>query len=110
MEFITGRVVIVGNNKNVTVKDRAFTSRVLVITKRMNKKKRNIAFMCYGKVSELVATLRKDDKVEITYFLSSNPASPSELEETKWYTTLIAKSVEKVVVEKKVNELQMKIN
>lgn len=96
MEFITGRIVIIGNNEVINKPDGSFSSLFLVIKKKMNKKVRNIAFKCYGKVADKVLKMRIDDKVEIKYFVYSNPRSGTHGHKAsdKWFTTLQAKDVE----------------
>lgn len=105
MEFITGRIVIVGNKEVINTENGSFLSVILVIKKRMNKKLRNIAFKCYGKLAEKVDEFRVNDKVEVEYFIQSNQNKKTG----RWHTDLQAKSVEKIVIQKE-NESQLKIN
>jgi hypothetical protein len=108
MEFITGRIVIVGDNRIITKKDGSFSSVIFVIKKKMNKKLRNIAFKCYGKVADKILGFRINDKIEVEYLISSTQSTNPKYS-GDWYTNLQAMSVERVVVEKTINESQIKI-
>jgi hypothetical protein len=108
MQFITGRVVIVGNKYEINKPDGSFSAIILVIKKRMNKKARNIAVKCYGKVADFVSTLNINDKVEIEYFIYSNKKTGVD---DVWMTTLQAKSVIKIPTGKKNNsDSELKFN
>jgi len=95
VQFITGRIVIVGNNQEIKTENGSFSSVILVIKKRMNKKVRNIAFKCYGKIAEQVLNYRMNDKIEIEYFLYSNQTINLSTGDS-WFTTLQVKSVERI--------------
>ena len=90
MQFIVGKVVIVGKNEVVHKENYQFSSVILVIKKRMDGKVRNIAFDCFGKVADEVLKFKKDDKVAITYYITSN------CKNEKWYVNLKEKEVMKV--------------
>jgi len=98
MQFITGRIVFIGNNQVIEKPDGSFSSVIFAIKKRMNKKPRNIAFKCYGKLADKVIVLRLDDKVEVEYLIDSKK-SDSE----RWWTNLQARGVERLITEKKDN-------
>ena len=61
--------------------------------KKMNKKMRNISFKCYGKLADEINMLRINDKVNIEYLIISNKSNTGT-----WYTTLQAKSIEKIAI------------
>lgn len=65
----------------------------------MNKKPRNIAFKCYGKLAEKVLEFRLDDKVEVEYFIDSRKSDSDD----RWWTNLQARGVERMITEKKDN-------
>lgn len=105
MQFITGRIGFIGQ-KGVIKKDNLdFSYLDFVIKKRMNKKPRNIAFRCYGRMVNEILALRLDDKIEVEYFIDSNQSKNN-----KWYTNLHAKRFEKIIKLKKENNNQLKIN
>lgn len=96
MQFITGRIGYIGK-KEVIIKDNGeFFTIIFAIKKKMNKKLRNIVFECYGKLAEQIEKMRIEDKVEVKYLIHSNLSKSG-----KWYTTLHAKSVEKVSTQNK---------
>lgn len=96
MQFITGRIITIENNGYVTTNNGDFLSLFVVITKKMDKKKRAIGFNCYGKLAEKVSTFKLNDKVEIEYIIDSHKYND------KWYTNLKAKTVSKIVTQKRV--------
>lgn len=98
MQYITGRIVILENKKEINKPDGSFLSLILVIKKKMNGKLRNIAFKCYGRVAEKVCKLRMNDKVEIEYFIYSKPteANIERGGDKVWFTNLQAKNVDRV--------------
>jgi len=103
MQFITGRVVFIGNNRIIQKENYHFSSVIFVIKKKMSGKIRNICFECVGKVADFVLSLQKDDKVEIKYFIKS------ALRNDKWLTNLQAKEVFKIEQVKK-NEEDSQLN
>ena len=104
MEFITGRLVFVGNNQVVLKEDYSFSSVIFAIKKRMDGKIRNISFECIGKVADEVLKLRIDDKIEVKFFIASF------LKNGKWYTNLRAKEIFKIeAIKKSEDESQLKI-
>jgi len=112
MQFIVGRIVIVGNNHVIKTDKGSFSSVILVIKKRMNGKFRNIAFKCYGKVADKVRSFRINDKLEIEFFIYSQSFKKNEGsgEYENWNTTLQAKAVDLYIGNKKWNEKQIKID
>ena len=98
MQFITGRIVFIGNNQIINKSDGNFSSVIFAIKKRMNKKPRNIAFKCYGKLADMVLKMRIDDKVEVEYLIDSRKSDTE-----KWWTNLQARGVERIITEKKDN-------
>jgi hypothetical protein len=108
MEFITGRVVIIGNKALIKTADSEFSCVVLVIKKRMRKKLRNIAFRCYGRLADRVTNLRVNDKIEVEFFISSNQSKNPSISD-KWYTELHAVNVDKVLPKQTNDEAQLKL-
>jgi hypothetical protein len=98
VQFITGRIVFIGNNQVIKKPDGNFSSVIFAIKKRMNKKPRNIAFKCYGKLAEKLLDLRIDDKVEVEYLIDSKKSNTDS-----WWTNLQARGVERIITEKKDN-------
>ncbi len=97
MEYITGRISFIGEINVVYKNNDSFSKLVLVIRKKVDKKNRNIAFECYGRLADKIAKeSRINDKVEVDYIIQSNMGKNNV-----WYTNLIAKSVEKLFVKKK---------
>lgn len=112
MQYITGRIVIVGEEKIIKKDNSSFSSVILLIKKKMNGKMRNIAFECFGKIAKKVLQMRIDDKVEVKYFIHSHQPKNTSLESMKnyWFTILQAKDVEKVVVEKSSNNNELNLH
>ena len=108
MQFIIGRVVIVENNQIIRKDNYEFSSVIFVIKKRMNGKIRNIAFECIGKLADQVLKLRRDDKVEVKYLISSS------YRKGRWFTNLHAKEIfkfeEKTKEAKNNNQFQLNID
>lgn len=103
MQFIVGRVVIIGNNEVIHRENYQFSSVIFVIKKKMDGVVRNICFECVGKLADEVLKLKKDDKVEVCYLIDSR------MKGSKWYTNLKAKDVIKIEKIKKKNESQLNI-
>lgn len=103
MQFITGRIVTIENKGYITTVNGDFLSLFFVITKRMDKKKRNIGFNCYGKLAEKVSTYNLKDKVEVQYIIDTNKYND------KWFTNLKAKTVDRVIDKPKKNYNQIKL-
>ena len=104
MQFVSGRIVFVGNNQVILKQDYSFSSVIFVIKKKMDGKIRNICFECIGKLADEVLKLRIDDKIEVKYLITSS------LRNGNWYTNLKAKEVFKIEAIKKINnESQLKI-
>jgi len=103
MQFIVGRVVIIGNNEVIQRENYQFSSVILIIKKKMDGVMRNICFECVGRLADEVLKLKKDDKVEVTYLIDSR------LKGSKWYTNLKAKEVVKIEKVKKQDESQLNI-
>lgn len=92
MQFITGRINYIGQKEVINKNNSQFTILIFAINKKMNKKVRNIAFECYGKVADEIERLRLNDKIEVEYLIQSNKSKTG-----KWYTTLHAKSIDRVI-------------
>lgn len=107
MQFITGRIVIIGDKKVISKDDGSFSSVVLIIKKKMKKKLRNIAFKCYGRLADEVVKLRINDRVEIEFLLDSKQSKNPQYADY-WNTDLQAVSVDRV--EKLKNENNTQIN
>ena len=91
MQFITGRIILIGELVVINKDNNQFSSITFVIKKKMNKKMRNISFKCYGKLADEINALRINDKLKVEYLIISNKATTE-----KWYTTLQAKSIEQI--------------
>lgn len=105
MQYITGRIVIVGDNEVVTKKGKSFSSVFLVIKKRTRNKVRNMAYKCYGRLAEKAKTFNINDKVEIEYFSESiKSKNPRFINE--WFTKNNVVGLEKIVVGQKTNRQQ----
>lgn len=104
MQFITGRIGYIGEKEIIIKNNDQFSKIIFAIKKKMNKKIRSIAFECYGKLADEIQRFRLDDKIEVEYLIHSNKAKTG-----RWYTTLHAKSVEKVIPIKNENINQQKL-
>lgn len=101
MQNIVGRVVFIGNNNIVEKKDYSFSTVIFVIKKKMNGKIRNISFSCIGKIADEVLKYKKDDKVEVEFYIDSR------MSKNRWFTDLKATSVFKIEKITKSNESQL---
>jgi hypothetical protein len=112
MQFIVGRVVIVGNKRQIVKGNESFSAINLVIKKKMNGKVRNIAFKCYGRVADKVANFRINDKVEVEYFIYSNQIKSGQNNSISenWISTLQAKEVYKEENSKRKKYSELKFN
>lgn len=104
MQYITGRIIYIGEKEVINKNNNQFSTIIFSIKKKMNKKMRTIAFECYGKLADEIERFRIDEKIEVEYLIHSNKSKIG-----RWYTTLHAKSVEKVVSVKKENINQQKL-
>jgi excinuclease UvrABC helicase subunit UvrB len=104
MQFITGRITYIGKKEVINKDNNQFSTIIFAIKKKMNKKIRNIAFECYGKLADEIEHFRLDEKIEVEYLIHSNKSKLG-----RWYTTLHAKSIEKVLAIKKENINQQKL-
>jgi len=104
MQFITGRITFIGDKEVINKDNNQFSTIIFAIKKKMNKKIRNIAFECYGKLADEIEHFRLDEKIEVEYLIHSNNSKSG-----RWYTTLHAKSIEKVLAIKKENINQQKL-
>jgi len=106
MQFISGRVLIVGNNQIIQRENYQFSSVIFVIKKKMDGKIRTIAFECVGKLADEVLKLNIGEKIEVKYLIVSS------LRKDKWYTNLHAKEIFKYGERPKikdVNQIQLNI-
>lgn len=104
MQYITGRIGYIGEKEIINKDNNQFSTIIFAIKKKMNKKIRSIAFECYGKLADEIERFRLDDKIEVEYLIHSNKSKSG-----RWYTTLHAKSIEKVIAIKKENINQQKL-
>lgn len=104
MQFITGRIGYIGEKEIINKDNDQFSKIIFAIKKKMNKKIRIIAFECYGKLVDEIQRFRLDDKIEVEYLIQSNKSKTG-----RWYTTLHAKSVEKMTLIKNENINQQKL-
>jgi hypothetical protein len=105
MQFISGRVLIVGNNEVIHKDNYHFSTVILIIKKKMNGKMRNIAFECIGKLADEVLKLNKGEKIEVKYLITST------FRNNKWFTNLHAKDIFKIEDKpKNKNENQTELN
>jgi hypothetical protein len=99
MEYIKGRISFIGDLTLIEKNGDSFGKLIFVIRKKIDKKPRDIAFECYGKLAEKISKeYRLNDKVEVEYIIQSN-VSKSGI----WFTNLIAKFVDKVIIDRKVD-------
>lgn len=105
MEYIKGRINFIGEISIIEKGGDSFPKLVFVIRKKIDKKDRNIAFECFGKLAERIRKeYRIDDKIEIEFIIQSNVSKNGT-----WFTNLIAKEVNRAIVNNKTNVDQDKL-
>ncbi len=105
VEYIKGRINFIGEISIVEKVDNSFPKLVFVIRKKIDRKYRNIAFECFGKLAEKIKReYRIDDKIEVEYIIQSNSSKNGT-----WFTNLLAKDVNRAIVNNKKNMNQDKL-